>query len=59
MAKDPVCGMEVDESNPAATSEYEGKTYYFCAPGCKTAFDADPKKYLGGEKSGGCGCCGS
>ncbi|TET13505.1 MAG: YHS domain-containing protein, partial [Dehalococcoidia bacterium] len=30
----------------AATSEYKGKTYYFCAPGCKKAFDADPEKYL-------------
>jgi len=34
MAKDPVCGMEVDEKTPAATSEYKGKTYYFCDPGC-------------------------
>jgi YHS domain-containing protein len=58
MAKDPVCGMEVDESNPAATSDYKGETYYFCAPGCKSAFDADPEKYLGGAKSGGCSCCG-
>jgi len=46
MAKDPVCGMEVDEKAPADTSEYKGKTYYFCAPGCKRAFDADPEKYL-------------
>jgi YHS domain-containing protein len=57
MAKDPVCGMEVDESKPAATTEYKGKEYYFCAPGCKTAFEADPEKYLGGEKKSG-GCCG-
>lgn len=58
MAKDPVCGMDVDEANPAATAEYEGTKYYFCAPGCKTAFEADPKKYLeGGEKKSG-GCCG-
>jgi len=46
MAIDPVCDMEVDEQAPAATSEYNGKTYYFCAPGCKRAFDADPEKYL-------------
>jgi len=49
MARDPVCGMEVDERAPAATSEYKGKTYYFCAPGCKKAFDADPEKYLAGS----------
>lgn len=49
MATDPVCHMEVDESKAAATSEYQGKTYYFCAPGCKRAFDQDPEKYLEAE----------
>jgi len=38
--------MEVDEKKAAATSEHEGKTYYFCAPSCKKAFDEDPEKYL-------------
>lgn len=46
MAKDPVCAMEVDEKKAAAKSEYKGKAYYFCAPGCKKAFDENPKKYL-------------
>jgi YHS domain-containing protein len=46
MAIDPVCGMEVDEKSAAATSEYKGHTYYFCAPGCKATFDKDPEKYL-------------
>jgi len=46
MAKDPVCGMEVDEKEAAATYEYEGKTYYFCAPGCKESFAQDPEKYV-------------
>ncbi|HZD41056.1 MAG TPA: YHS domain-containing protein [Terriglobales bacterium] len=50
MAKDPVCGMEVDETKAAATSTHEGKTYYFCAKGCKNAFDKDPAKFLSGEK---------
>jgi len=45
MAIDPICGMTVDESAPPATSLYRGKTYYFCAPGCKAAFDAHPAKY--------------
>jgi YHS domain-containing protein len=49
MAKDPVCRMTVDEEKAAAKSEYKGKTYYFCAPGCKVAFDKDPEKYLKGE----------
>lgn len=47
MAIDPVCGMQVDENSAAATSEYKGKTYYFCAPGCKNAFDREPEKYVG------------
>ena len=49
MAKDPVCGMDVDPENAAATSEYAGRTYTFCAPGCKATFDADPETYIGGE----------
>ena len=50
MAVDPVCKMEVEENTAAATSEYQGKKYYFCAPGCKRAFDQDPDKYLAEEK---------
>ena len=56
MAKDPVCGMEVDEAKasahqstpgwPAAgSSTYKGKTYYFCASQCEKAFDANPEQY--------------
>lgn len=39
MAIDPVCKMEVDENSAAAISEYMGQKYYFCSPGCKSAFD--------------------
>ncbi len=46
MAKDPVCGMDVDERTAAGKSEYKGQTYYFCAPGCKQAFDREPEKYI-------------
>ncbi len=46
MAKDLVCGMEVDEGAAAATSVFGGKTYYFCAPGCKKQFDENPEKYV-------------
>ena len=49
MAKDPVCGMDVDEKGAAHQSKYEGKTYYFCAPGCKSSFDKDPQKYLSSD----------
>ncbi|MDP2718610.1 MAG: YHS domain-containing protein [Dehalococcoidia bacterium] len=46
MAIDPVCKMTVDEKKAAAVSQHKGKTYHFCAPGCKKAFDAAPEKYL-------------
>ena len=46
MAKDPVCGMQVDEKKAAANSVYKGTTYYFCAPDCKTAFDEHPELYV-------------
>jgi YHS domain-containing protein len=46
MALDPVCKMEVQEETAAATHEYKGKTYYFCAVGCKKAFEEEPEKYL-------------
>ncbi len=45
MAQDPVCGMDVDEKT-TLKSEYKGKTYYFCAPGCRREFDKDPEKYV-------------
>jgi YHS domain-containing protein len=46
MAKDPVCGMDVDEATAKNTAQHDGQTYYFCAPGCKKAFETEPRKYL-------------
>ena len=50
-AVDPVCKMVVSKSNPrGGVAEHDGVKYYFCAPGCRAAFEADPAKYLiGGE----------
>ncbi len=45
MAKDPVCGMQVDEKQAAGKSEFDGKTYYFCSPSCKATFDKNPSAY--------------
>lgn len=45
---DPVCDMvvEVDvQREKGLTSDHEGKTYAFCGPGCKRAFDKEPAKY--------------
>ena len=44
-AKDPVCGMTVNPAGAPATREYEGKTYFFCNPGCAETFDKNPAKY--------------
>lgn len=67
-AHDPVCHMDVQKDRAAATSEYQGQTYYFCAAACKKAFDKDPAQYLGDKGQhetqsghgghGGHGCCG-
>jgi len=44
-ARDPVCGMSVDRGQ-ALTSEFRGKTFYFCGPGCRDRFEADPERYV-------------
>jgi YHS domain-containing protein len=46
MAKDPVCGMEVDEKTAQWKSEYKGNTYYFCAEHCKQVFDKKPNRFI-------------
>ena len=47
MAKDPVCGMQVDEKKAGASTAYKGTTYYFCATACKATFEKSPEKYIG------------
>lgn len=50
MAKDPVCNMDIDEKKASSRSTYKGKTYFFCAKGCKDKFDKDPEKFITKEK---------
>ena len=51
-AIDPICKMEVDTENPpGGQSEHQGTTFYFCAPGCKVAFDKEPEKYLNEDEA--------
>ena len=59
MAIDPICKMKVDEDNAKWTTEYNGKTYYFCAPGCKAEFEKHPEKYAKEDRKGKGGCCGN
>lgn len=46
MHKDPVCGMNVDPNRAAGKSDYEGTTYFFCSPSCKSKFDQKPSEYF-------------
>ncbi|HEX7136704.1 MAG TPA: heavy metal-binding domain-containing protein, partial [Vicinamibacterales bacterium] len=50
MAIDPVCGMTVDPAKAAATVTVDGRPYFFCSKHCAAKFQADPKKYLDGER---------
>ncbi|NOJ26612.1 MAG: heavy metal translocating P-type ATPase [Nitrososphaera sp.] len=45
MAKDPVCGMVVNEKT-ALSSEIGGRQFYFCSSSCLNTF-ANPEKELG------------
>ena len=49
MALDPVCGMSVDRETAPSQAEWEGKTYFFCANGCRADFLKEPEKYLNGS----------
>jgi YHS domain-containing protein len=46
MATCPVMGNTLTIKADTPRSEYQGKYVYFCCPGCKPQFDADPAKYL-------------
>jgi YHS domain-containing protein len=46
MAKDHVCGMNVDPASAAAIRTYQGRNYCFCAVGCAEAFDSDRARYV-------------
>ena len=49
-ATDPICLMPVDMENPnGGSSEHAGQTYYFCAPGCRIAFERDPEGWASGR----------
>jgi len=50
---DPVCKMTVSPESAAASYDYNGENYYFCAVGCRDRFAADPKKYLTPPAKGG------
>ena len=52
MAKDPICGMTVDEAT-ALSAKRDGETFYFCSDHCRKKFLAQPRP-AGSE---GDSCC--
>jgi uncharacterized protein len=51
-ARDPVCGMTVDRAK-ALSAVHGGKRYFFCGPGCRAKFEADPERYAATGASAG------
>lgn len=48
---DPVCGMTVALDAGKPSLEHKGRTFHFCASGCRDKFQADPWFYLSGNKA--------
>ena len=52
MMKDVVCNMDVNPKNARASTEYNGRTYYFCSENCLQKFRAAPPRYVSADGSG-------
>ena len=49
----PVTGTKIASAAKAYNHEtYKGKTYYFCCPECKPAFDKNPAKIVADSAKG-------
>lgn len=46
LALDPVCKMNVSESQAKYTSVHNGVKYYFCSAACKQEFDKNTSQYV-------------
>jgi membrane fusion protein, copper/silver efflux system len=60
VTKDPVCGLNVDESKAKAAdllSQFKDQTYYFCSEGCKQHFEKSPDRFAK-QPGGGPGTAG-
>ena len=47
---DPVCKMNIEESEAAAKQTHQGATYHFCSTSCRDKFLNNPEAYLGEEQ---------
>lgn len=45
MATDPVCGMAVEEGK-GVSAEWDGRTFHFCARGCRDEFLRSPSEFV-------------
>ena len=50
MAKDPVCGSQVDEQKAPAKTKSQNKTYYFCSEACKEVFEEQHGRFTAQEQ---------
>ena len=46
MNRDPVCGMELEPDEEAASADHEGRTYVFCSDECRRRFEQEPARYV-------------
>jgi P-type Cu+ transporter len=47
MARDPVCGVDVNPDEAVEFDEYQDTTFYFCSIACAEKFESDPERYAG------------
>jgi YHS domain-containing protein len=45
-AEPVVCNMEVDVATARWVTPHAGQTFYFCAPGCRAAFERSPAEFV-------------
>jgi YHS domain-containing protein len=44
--------MDLEESQAKASTEFEGKMFYFCSDACREEFEASPEQYALGAGGG-------
>ena len=47
-----VCPVTGEDADPDVSYAYNGKTYYFCCPGCVTKFKKEPTKFIKASAKG-------
>jgi membrane fusion protein, copper/silver efflux system len=55
VAKDPVCGNDLDEAKAKSSglkSEHQGTTYYFCSEACQQKFGKTPERFAAKPEAG-------